>query len=77
MKTWELFARFSDRQPPAWPWDQPKQSPGTGIMMGGDVWGIAVEDVREWVKTVSSGRLLERLARDLRVSFDYARRSYL
>src|SRR5512137_1707367 len=47
LKTWKLFARFSDRQPPAWPWDRPRLEAGSGTMMGRDVWGIAVEDVRE------------------------------
>jgi hypothetical protein len=76
-KTWRLFARFSHRQPPAWPWDRPVLEAGKGILAGSDVWGVAGEDVREWYQTVPSGQLLARLASDLCISFEYSRRCYL
>jgi hypothetical protein len=76
-KIWKLFARFSHRQPPAWPWDQPTLMAGKGVLAGGDVWGVAGEDVKEWSKRTTSGQLLARLTDDLCRSFEYSRRCYL
>jgi hypothetical protein len=79
VKTWKLFARFNTGQPPAWPWDRPELYEGKKaqwVLAGSDVWGVAYEDIREWSRRVSDRQLLERLASDLQVSFDYSRQCY-
>ncbi len=79
VKTWKLFARFDSREPPLSPWDQPDLRESSGawwVISGDDVWGIAYEDVNEWAKGLTLRQLLERLASDLQVSFNYSRRHY-
>lgn len=78
-KTWKLFARFDSNQPPAWPWDRPERGEHKKAQLmisGNDVWGITYEDIREWAKRVSVKEIVERIANDLKVSFDYSRHRY-
>lgn len=79
VKTWKLFARFDSRQPPLWLWDKPERyerKKEQWTISGGDVWGVAYEDIRACSKGMTSSQLLERLAGDLQVSFDYSRHRY-
>ena len=78
-KTWKLFARFDSNRPPVWPWDKPEhgQRKKAQLMISGnDVWGITYEDIREWAKRISGREIVERLASDLEISFDYSRQRY-
>ena len=79
LKAWKLFARFDTNQPPQWPWDKPQQCEGKkpqGMISGHDVWGVSYEDIRDWLRTATSGQIVERLAKDLRNSFDYSLQRY-
>ena len=78
-KTWKLFARFDSSRPPVWPWYRPEcgQPKKAQLMISGnDIWGISYEDIREWAKCISGKEIVERLASDLEVSFDYSRQRY-
>jgi hypothetical protein len=78
-KTWKLFARFDSGRPPVWPWDRPERGEHRKTQLtisGNDVWGITYQDIREWAKRASGKEILERLASDLKVSFDYSRQRY-
>jgi len=79
LKTWKLFARFDATQPPSWPWDRPSRSETRkvpGVISGDDVWGLAYEDVEEWVKATPYSEILEPIADALQTSFDYSVRRY-
>jgi len=78
-KTWKLFARFKNDQAPSWPWDQPERyqrEKAQWMLAGEDVWGVAYEDIRQWAEQRTSEELLERLASDLQISFDYCHPRY-
>ena len=79
VKTWKLFARFDNVQPPSWPWDKPERyerKKAQWMISGDDVWGLSYEDVRDWLRTPARLRILQRLIKDLQSSFAYSRQRY-
>ena len=74
-----LFARFDSRERPLSPWDQPELHERSGawwVISGDDVRGVTYEDIGQWAKGLTNKQLLERLASDLQVSFNYLRQHY-
>lgn len=79
LKTWKLFARFNNLQPPSQPWDKPERyeyKKAQWMIAGNDVWGITYDDLMEWLNKTTAVAVLERLVKDLQTSFVYSRYRY-
>jgi len=78
-KAWKLFARFDVAEGLSQPWDRPERynrKKAQWMLGGGDVCGIAYEDIKDLASRTTSQQFLQRLLADLKASFRYSQQRY-